>query len=417
MAMEKSEFEALVKDTTVEAVKGVMAEDREAMAAEIDAKIKEAVGEVEKKIVVGEKLVDKKAGFKSFSHFALDIAKAALTGNRTVSDTLQKWDTECVAAKAAGSPSQNISDGEVGGYLVPPEFRNSLLTAAREKNELMSMARAVPLQQQYLEMPYINGFDRSGDLVYGNIEWLWGSEESAYTAKTAKFGKIGLKLNKLTGLAYATDEILKFSPISMEGILRDGFADGLNYQFNKVILKGTGAGQPQGLLNAPCKVAVSKEAGQAANTILYENIVNMFTHINDMSNCVWVANPNILPQLMTMNLAIGTGGSAVWQPANGAAGSPHQTLFGRPIIFSHHCKTLGTEGDLFLVDMSQYLIAMAADGGVEFESTIYFNFDVGQKTYRWTTYADGQSWWPSYITPQEATTHYISPIVTLAVRA
>lgn len=419
--MDKVEFENLVKDTASEAMKGVMEEREKSMVEAIDAKIKEALGEVEKsRVVVGAEGMerDKKAGFKSLSHFAIDVAKAALSDNRKVSKELTKWDDFCVSQKAAGSPSQNVTDGEAGGYLVPPEFRANLLIAAREKNELIGLARPIQMNTQYVEIPYINGFDKSGGLVYGNIEFLWGSEESTYTAKSVKTGKIGLKLNKLTGLAYASDEILKFSPISMEGLLQDGFADGLNFQMNKVILGGTGAGQPLGLLNAPCKVSISKETGQAANTILYENVINMYSRVSDPTNAVWICNPNILPELMKLNMAIGTGGAAVWLPANGAAGSPNQTLMGRPIIFSHHAKTLGTEGDLMFVDMSQYLIGMAAgDDSVEFDSTVYFKFDTGQKTFRWTTYMDGQPWWPTYITPPEATTSTISPVITLAVRA
>lgn len=419
-SMTMEDLKGVIKDTVKPEITETIENFVKAMTDELDKKIKELSDSVDARIVVGDDLQkeDKKGGFKSLAHFATDVAKAALSSNRSVSETLVKWDSFVTSQqKAAGSPSQNVSDGEAGGYLVPPEFRNELLNAARERLELMGMARVIPMQAQYVEIPYINGFDRSGGLLYGNIEWLWGSEESAYTEKSAKFGNIGLKLNKLTGLAYASDEILKFSPMSMENILRDGFADGLNYQFNKVILKGTGAGQPLGVLNSPCKVSVAKETNQAANTILFENVVNMLAHVNDMSRCVWVANPNILPQLMVMNISVGTGGSAVWLANNSAAGAPLQTLLGRPIIFSHHCKTLGTEGDLLLLDMSQYLVGLPTGSGVEFESTIYFKFDVGQKSYRWTTYADGQPWWPTYITPQEATTFHISPMVTLATRA
>lgn len=416
MAMEKSEFEALVKDTTVEAVKGVMAEDREAMTAEIDAKIKEAVGEVEKKIIVGEKLVDKKAGFKSFSHFALDVAKAAQSGFRKVSKELGDWESVCT--KTAGTPSQNVSDGESGGYVVPEEFRQELLVASREKNELMARCTQIPMQSNVVKIPYVNGFDKSGNLVYGNVAWNWTDEEEAFTPKSVKLGYINLTLHKVTGLAYASDEILRFSPMSMENILREGFVDGFNYEMNRVILKGTGAGQPQGVLNAPSLISVTAETGQSASTVLWENVIKMYARCIDPSNAVWVANPNTLPQLASMSLAVGTGGVPVFMPANGAAGVPFATLFGLPIVFSHHAKSLGTVGDIMLVNMKQYLLGMLAGSeGMRFDTSMHIKFENDQQAFRFAFYVAGQSWMPAVLTPPEATSDTLSPFVALATRS
>lgn len=420
MAMEKKEFEQLVKDTTKEANQGVVAEIKESMTEVIDQKISEAVGEVEKRITVGKEEMekDKKAGFKSFSHFALDIAKAAKNGYRAdkVSKELEKWEEHCT--KAAGTPSQNVTDGEAGGYLVPEEFRQELLVATREKNELMGRCTQIPMQSNVVKIPYVNGFDKSGGLVYGNVAWTWTDEEEGFTAKNIKTGYINLTLHKVTGLAYASDEILRFSPMSMENILREGFVDGFNFEMNRVILKGSGAGQPQGVLNAPALVSVAKESGQSANTIQWENVIKMYSRCLDPSNAVWIANPNTLPQLASMSLDVGTGGVAVFMPANGASGRPYNTLFGLPIIFSQHAKSLGTVGDLMLVDMKQYLLGMLAGGeGMRFDTSMHLKFDVDQQAYRFAFYVAGQSWMPAAITPPEATSDTLSPFVALATRA
>lgn len=418
MAMEKSEFEALVKETTVEATKGIVDEVKKSVGEVVDEKIKAAVGEVESRIKVGKEghENDAKAGFKSFSHFALDVAKAAQSGYRKVSKELGDWEAFCV--KAAGSPSQNVSDGEAGGYLVPEEFRQDLLVAARESNELMGRCTQIPMQSNVVKIPYVNGFDKSGNLVYGNVAWQWTDEEDAFTAKNVKTGYINLTLHKVTGLAYASDEILRFSPMSMENLLREGFIDGFNYEMNKVILKGTGAGQPQGVLNAPALVSVAKESSQAATTIKWENIIKMYSRCLNPTNAVWIANPNTLPQLASMALSVGTGGVAVFMPANGASGKPYNTLFGLPIVFSQHAKTLGTVGDIMLVDMKQYLLGMLSGSeGMRFDTSMHLKFDVDQMTYRFAFYVAGQSWMPQALVPPEATTDTLSPFVALATRA
>ncbi|MFA7287296.1 MAG: phage major capsid protein [Melioribacteraceae bacterium] len=415
--MEKSEFEALVKDTTTEAVKGIMDANNEKLADVIDAKIKEAVVDVEKRIVVGKEEMekDKKAGFKSFTHFCVDIAKASASGFRKVSSELEKWETHCT--KAAGSPSQNVSDGEAGGYLVPEEFRQNLLVATREKNEFMSRCTQIPMQSNVVKIPYVNGFDKSGNLVYGNVAWQWTQEEEDFTAKNVKFGYINLALHKVTGMAYVSDEILRFSPMSMENILQEGFIDGFNYEMNRVILKGTGAGQPQGILSAPATISIAAESGQTSTQILWENVIKMYARCINPANAIWIANPNTLPQLASMSLAIGTGGIPVFMPAGGAAGQPYATLFGLPLVFSHHAKSLGTAGDLVLADMKQYLLGMlAGDEGMRFDTSMHIKFETDQQAFRFAFYVAGQSWMPTYLTPPEATSDTLSPFIMIATR-
>lgn len=393
---------------------------KEALAVEIDAKIKAAVEPIEKRIEVGQSEMekDKKAGFKSLAHFATDVAKAAQSGYRKLSTELNKWEDFCAVEKAAGSPSQNVSDGEAGGYLVPEEFRQNLLVAAREQNELMGRCTQIPMQSNSVKIPYVNGFDKSGNLVYGNVAWQWTDEEAALTEKSIKFGYINLNLHKVTALAYASDEILRFSPMSMENILREGFTDGFNYEMNRVILKGTGAGQPLGLLSSPCLISIAAETGQAASTILWENVIKMYARCINPSNAVWICNPNTLPQLASMSLTVGTGGVPVFMPAGGASGKPFNTLFGLPVVFSHHAKSLGTVGDIVLADMKQYLLGMlSGDGGIGFDTSMHLKFDVDQVAYRWRFYVAGQSWMPSALTPPEATTSTISPFVALATRS
>ena len=46
------------------------------------------------------------------------------------------------------------------------------------------------------------------------------------------------------------------------------FGQALGYFEDVAFISGTGAGQPLGILNAPALVTVSKETGQAADTIV-----------------------------------------------------------------------------------------------------------------------------------------------------
>lgn len=414
-ATETVEKEVVVEDVKekekgmdMEAVMNGIAEGFAGIAEKLETKATVEVGleGVEK---------DAKGGFKSITHFAVDVAKAMRSGYRSMSKELDAWDKH---VKAAGTPSHNEGDPEAGGHLVPPEFRQDLLMAVEQKNDILPRVTKIPMQSNVVQIPYVNGFDESGGLVSGGVEWKWLDEQATKVATDIKFGKVSLQLKKVAGLAYASDELLEDSPMSLENILRNGFRDGLNFQMNKVLVRGSGVGQPLGILNAPCKAAVAKEVGQAADTILFENIIKMYSRASNPGESVWMANPDTLPQLATMSLAVGTGGVSVFMPANGAAGIPYNTLFGLPLIFNKHCSTVGDEGDICLVDWSQYLFGMKAGAieGGKFDTSMHVAFINDQQCFRLVFRCDGQSWWPSALTPPNSTATH-SPIITLAARA
>jgi HK97 family phage major capsid protein len=79
------------------------------------------------------------------------------------------------------------------------------------------------------------------------------------------------------------------------------------------------------LLNSGCLVSVGKETGQAAATVVAENVVKMYSRMFAQSrpNAVWLINQNIEPQLFTMSLAVGTGGVPIYMPVVWPSGHRH----------------------------------------------------------------------------------------------
>ena len=419
--MTEAQFTDKVKEIVINSVQPLLEEHGKSMSdvkSDIDEQIKLIAGEVsglKPKIEVGDDNFDKdqKGGFYALSEFAAHVARADKSGGRRISPELDKW-----MKKAASATSLIEAEDQYGGYLIPPEFRNDLMMAVEEQNEILPLTTRIPMKSTTVKIPYVNGFDESGGLVYGGIEWKWLDELATKTETRPKFGQISLELKKMAGLAYASDEILEDSPMSMENILKNGFRDGLNFQLNKVFIRGTGAGQPLGILNAPCLVSVAKEGGQLADTIVFENIVKMYARIHNIANAVWMANPNTLPQLATMSLSVGTGGVPVWMPAGGVSGRPYDTLMGKPIIWSKHCSTLGNVGDIVLADWSQYLVGQKAGQGSagKYDTSIHLKFDADQTCFRFVFRVDGQPWWVQAFVPPQATGDTTSPFIALAAR-
>ena len=63
-------------------------------------------------------------------------------------------------------------------------------------------------------------------------------------------------------------------------------------------------------------------------------------------------------------------------PYSSLAGSPAQTLMGRPLIVTDHCQTMGTEGDVILFDPTQYALGMRREMGIETRVHEKFSSDI-----------------------------------------
>ena len=410
-----------LKNIIAEKVREIQGEDREALRAEVSASVKASIESAmkEQKLIPftppPEETMNPTGGFSCISEFAKAVALASPDMGGNVDKRLKNFDARNF--KAAGDPTLEEGDPAAGGYLVPTEFRNQVLRREEAISPFVNQATIIPMQTSSIDIPYVNGFNEAGGVVDGGIQWLWTAEKAAHTAKRPDFGMVSLKLKTLVGLCYGTDQLLEDSPISMEGILMSGFANGLNNEKMRVFMHGSGAGQPRGITNDKALVVVAKEAAQKAATIKFENVIKMLAQFYGDSG-VWIINRQCLPQLCSMSLVVGTGGVPVFMPANGVAGAMFPTLFGFPIQWAKHGKALGTQGDITLVDPSQYLVGQKAGaaGGVKTAVSIHLKFDYAQTAFRLIARMDGQGWWPqAFIGPESPDA--LSPFVQLATRA
>lgn len=346
-----------------------------------------------------------------FSEFAVDVMKACKNKNTSFKHS-EKFDN--YLQKAQGL---NEDDDSLGGFLIPEGWQNKLLKIGYERSVIMSRATPVPMSVNSVKMPYVSGFDHSSGTIHGGVKFYWVQQGTSGTKSNPKFGQLTLDLKELMALIPVTNQLLEDSPISMEPMLREMMGDGLAFTLDGAFLNGVGGGMPQGLLKSPALIAVAKRGGQGADTIIFENIVDMYSRLWRKDMGVWIANSDTLPQLMTMSMTVGTGGVPVWMPANGAADRPFQTLMGLPLFFSEHCPTLGDQGDIGLYDLSQYLVGTkrGKGSGLNVAVSMHLYFDSNEMCYRATFRVDGSGWWKSALTPRKSAST-LSPFVTLAAR-
>ena len=394
------------------------------MTDEIKGIVKEAVEETlnhitpPKKTPFGDGTEDPKGGFTCEAEFCKAIYDAG-EGMVNPNHKLASWlDKSIAIEKTVGSPAQSTGSLQSGGALIPPEFSMLALAKAKERSSIMQRAKVVPMSTLTLDIPYIKDFDNSQGYVAGNVKFRNVSETAQATGSDIEFSLITLNLREANCMIYVSNKMMKFSPVSIQPFITTAVDDALDIYLANQFFNGTGAGEALGIINAPALVSVAKETSQLADTILYENTLKMLAR--SYGNGQWWANKTIIPQIGVMELAVGTGGSAVFVASDGgvqsASGKFLQTLHGMPINYEQVVPILGDAGDLTYADWSQYLIGQfTGQQGLEQTDSAHLKFDYRQHAFQFTFWVDGQPWWPQAFVPRRGDS--ISPFVTTAVRA
>ena len=344
--------------------------------------------------------------FKSFGEQLRSIAQAGTPGGQI--------DGRLFEVRATGLNETVPSDG---GFLVQQDFSNELLQQVFQTGILAPRCRRITISGNANGIK-INGVDETSraSTRSGGILGYWKNEAAQKTSSKPAFRQIELNLHKLIGLCYATDELLA-DAVALEAFIREAFAAEFGFLLDDAIIRGTGSGQPLGILNSGCLVTVSKQTGQTADTVVWENVVDMYARLFAQSrpNAVWLVNQQVEPQLMKMAMAVGTGGVPVYMPAGGASQSPYATLFGRPVIACEQCSALGDVGDIIFADFGGYILA--EKGGIESAMSIHVKFDYDESVFRFVLRVDGQPVRASALTPYKGGSGAtLSHFVTLAAR-
>ena len=299
-----------------------------------------------------------------------------------------------------------------GGFLVQTDFVSELLKRTYETGLLAARTRRIPISAGSVGLK-INAVDessRANGSRWGGIQAFWNSEAETVATTRPKFRQMELSLKKLTGICYATDELLQDSS-ALEAVIREGFSEEFGFKLDDAILRGSGAGEPLGILNSDALVTVGKENGQSA-MITPENLIKMWSRLHPRSkaSAVWYINSELEPALYMMRM----GDTPLYIPPAGMTAAPYGTLLGRPVLPIEHCSAAGEVGDIMLADLSQYL--MIDKGGVNAASSIHVRFLYDENVFRFIYRVDGQPVWNKPLTPYKGS-GTLSPFVALQKRA
>jgi HK97 family phage major capsid protein len=243
-------------------------------------------------------------------------------------------------------------------------------------------------------------------------------------ASQPKFRKIAMELDKLTGLCYATDELLQDS-VALEGWLSQAFQKEFTFKVEDAVVNGTGNGMPLGFLNSGAVITVSKEGSQPATTLYAENVMKMWARMpaSSRKTAVWLINQDVEPQLFQFVIKVknvagtenvgGIASPVVTYMPPGTAGNEYGLLMGRPVVPVEYAATLGTPGDIMLVDLDQYL--GIDKGAMTGATSIHVRFIYDETAFRFVYRFNGMPLLASPITPYKGT-NTLSPFIVLQAR-
>jgi HK97 family phage major capsid protein len=295
-----------------------------------------------------------------------------------------------------------------GGFLVPETLRSELLRVALETSIVRPRARVIPMETLRVPFPAVDSTSNVSS-VFGGIVGYWTEEGAALTASQASFGRIVLDAKKLTAYTEVPNELVSDSISSFQAFVDEIFPEALGFYEDYAFLRGSGVGEPLGVLNGSGLVTFDRAAGSA---IAYADVVGMYARMlpQSLNRAVWIASIDALPSLSQMTVSGAT--IPLWLTGGQAIEGIPTSLLGRPLIFTEKVPGIAAAQCLSFIDFGFYLVGdrqvMSA------MSSPHFKFQNDQTAYRIIERVDGRPWLNSAITPKNNTAT-LSPYVTVSL--
>lgn len=404
-----------------------MVEDQGDMKAMIASAIKDGFASIEVKtsgkrpnVEVGkddwEQLIeDPKYGFKNMGEFGKAIMNAGKSdGTRHVDKRLALMSKADQIIKTKATPTTFSSEltGADGGFAVPPEYSKNVKEIIDSDEGIWGNCDVAPTESNVVNISVdeVAPWDNSQ-----GIQVFSATQGSTMTQSKVVLQDRQVILNKLYALCPVTEELIN-DGARLNDFLMNRAPKKIRYQLDEKVFRGTGNGEALGFENANSLVV--KGTTSSSGTYSVADISNMFASVlatnSDAAGYVWYMSPSArayLPQL-TLGTTLGFPVGLVGQSVEGA---PLGTLYGLPIKITQHCKQLGTQGDIALVNLKEGYLAYEKTGGVDFASSIHLFFDSQAVAFRWTMRYAGEPLLKAVVTPANETGKY-SHFIELATR-
>lgn len=351
--------------------------------------------------------------FQTWGEFLFKAWEAAHPNRRGPVDQRLVYFRDDEPAAPGQLKDMSGSSAAAGGALIPTEFQATLMAAMAESSIARSRATVIPMRRRQLDIPVLDQTATASGYPhwFGGLRMYWQDEGSAKQNSDPTFRLMSLIAHKLIGLTRAPDELLDDSAVALDAFLSGpmGFAGGAAWMEDYAFLRGTGAGQPVGVINAPATISVTRAT---AGTVGFDDLANMLAAFLPSGRGVWAISQSLMADLVTMSGPSGNA-SYLWTGAfqpGGVANRPSGTLLGYPVIWTEKLPSAGYSGDIALIDWNYYVIGDRQ--ATTIESTKFEKWAEDKTSWRMVHRIDGQPWLSAPLTYEDGVTQ-VSPFVKL----
>lgn len=366
------------------------------------------------KISTGDAEVDKRyptGGFKSLGHFSYTLINAA-KGSADPGAIKSIHDWQALAFKAASG--MGITADPTADILVPMQFSQQIYSRMQQIDDIFGKCDQLTIRGNAIRLPAWDDSSRADAYRHGGVQAYWqGEGVDATPTKVDKTRYMDFRLHKLMAYVVLSSELLEDSEFVIDQVVDAKASEAITFKLSQAAWEGDGVGKPVGAFRPSSTIAitVTKESGQAADTVATANIHKMFSRVNKVSrgNLTWHINNDVEPALQ--DLVVGQ--TPVYYPPGGLAQSPYGMLKGRPVLVTEFSETIGDLNDIVAADWRAYQYVVK--GQTRRDISLHARFLQDEQAMRFVFRADGQPKWDKPLTPLKGSTT-TSPFVNLQAR-
>ena len=296
---------------------------------------------------------------------------------------------EANALRAVDVMTRTITGSTNGGeYLLPLTQVPEIFSVSNAQPGLFQYARRYNVPGRTLRIPYLlqdEGTTTLNRPMAGKIaDVTIVGEGATKPSREPSFGQRILTMYKYAAITEFGDELLgdDFTGELPAEVTAAVGGQTINKINEDITIDGTGSSQPLGAFNTN-NTALLKVARNTASTFKAVDAFAMYERHTHGPNSVWMISRRVLAQLFAMQTTNNT--MVTWIP--NLRDKPQMTLLGLPVIVTDLLPTLGTEGDVALVNGDFY--AMGLRQALTVESSIHYKFVNDITTYRFVARAGG----------------------------
>jgi HK97 family phage major capsid protein len=285
-------------------------------------------------------------------------------------------DVRRLRAVYKSSKALDETSGASGGFLVPTQFEERIRAVgapmlfdqlvAAGRGPLVLRTNAAELALPVLEQDQAPNVESSA--LVGGVRLVWREQSANVQESEPKFEQRIFRPHAADAYVAAATELITDAPQALEDTLVSLFGRAYAVLKARVMLRGTGVGQPRGIVGHPAAISVTRATGGTQVENDTNTILQMIQRLLPGSaTAVWIAHPFWRARLMATRLA-----ETLLYTVNGQSLVYGDTLAGIPIAYSEHLPKVTSAGSLILADLSYYAMVERASFSVAFSEHARF---------------------------------------------